>query len=236
MIVLNCFKIYYMPVFVYIKRVSLFAVENDYEMIKFSLSLTAVTQALFSLLKVDFFGVSNLLLLLVLANVLIDAHFGIKKSLLKSNLNKALSESFPVNSIERRHYARKSDALKFKPKKLQYTFFKCITLLLYLFFAKNLLEVQDGESTLAQVIGFASGIVIKAPIAIFWYYDFKSIGDNTAFIYSKKAPIFVIIEKMFEPRLKTFFEAQSSHGEVELVSQEIESESEEEFKEINYDR
>ncbi len=180
--------------------------QHDYEVAKVSLVFAGLSQTAYSIWSVDFLGVSNLLLFLVFANVLLDAHFGVQKSILISQKELKVAMKFPDNSPDRRMFIRKSERNKFQAKKLYYTFFKCASLAFYLYFAKNLLEVQDGTGTLAEIIGFASGVVTKAPIAIFWYYDFKSIGNNTAYIYGKKAPIFVIVEKMFDPRLKAFFD------------------------------
>ena len=195
-----------MPIYTYLKRVTELAISNDFETTKISLIITATAQFISTIFSINFFGVSNFVLLLVMLTVLIDAHFGIKKSLFESEKFLNESKKHGLESMQRKRLLRKSEIRKFQPKKLQYTFFKCITLLGYLFFVKNIMELEDGEGTLAEIIGFASGVVIKAPIAIFWYYDFKSIGENTTVVYGKKAPIFRIVEKMFEPRLKVFFE------------------------------
>jgi hypothetical protein len=76
-------------------------------------------------------------------------------------------------------------------------------LLGYLYFAKTLLTA-DADNALGQILGFTSGLILKAPVAIFWYYDFKSIGENAAYLYGKKAPIFTIVESIFELRIKKF--------------------------------
>jgi len=45
----------------------------------------------------------------------------------------------------------------------------------------------------------------KIPVAFFWYYEFKSFGENSTFVYGKKAPIFNIVEMMFEPKISKLF-------------------------------
>ena len=69
--------------------------------------------------------------------------------------------------------------------------------LYYLFFIKNLIQA-DVEGELGSILGFTSGVMLKVPVAIFWYYDFKSIGENSTYIYGKKAPIFTIVESIVE--------------------------------------
>ena len=167
--------------------------------------MSAAYQLFLDLFKIDAFGVPNFLLFLVISTVLIDARFGIKKSVKQSKESYIKSLSFEEGSPEKKKLLKISKLQEFDPKKLQFTFFKCLTLLGYLYFAKHILEVTDKESTLSEIIGFTSGVVTKAPLAIFWYYDFKSIGENAAYLYGKKAPIFTIVEKLFEPKLNEFF-------------------------------
>ncbi len=68
----------------------------------------------------------------------------------------------------------------------------------YLYFAKTLLS--DGEGYL----DLTAAILTKTPIAIFWYYEFKSIGESSEYIYKKKASIFSIVENIFELRFAQF--------------------------------
>ena len=181
------------------------AIDNEYDLAFRTISFTTMYQLMLGLFQIDVFGVPNFLLFLVIATVLIDARYGVLKSVKQSKEFYIKSLSFQETDPEKKMYLKKSDLQKFDPKKLQFTFFKCLTLMGYLYFAKNILEVQDSETTLAEIIGFASGVVTKAPLAIFWYYDFKSIGDNAAYLHGKKAPIFKIVEKIFEPRINSFF-------------------------------
>lgn len=201
----NCFQTYYDPAFIYIKNVYLLAISNNYEALKLSFIMSYLTQIVNYVFKIDIFGVSSFLLMLVITTVLIDAYYGILKSIKKSKENYALALEQEQDSYEQKRYFKISEMQKFSPKKLQFTFFKCATLLGYLYVAKNLLESEVGGGTISEIIGFASGIATKAPLAIFWYYDFKSIGENSEFVFGKKAPIFIIVEKMFEPKINVLF-------------------------------
>jgi hypothetical protein len=70
----------------------------------------------------------------------------------------------------------------------------------YLYFARTLLD-DDGEGYL----DLTAAILTKTPIAIFWYHEFKSIGENSTYIYKKKASIFTIVEGIFELRFAQYF-------------------------------
>lgn len=201
---MTCFEIYFQPVYIYIKRSVDLAVDNNYALSITSATLVGVLQSIELIFNVNFFGVSNWLLLLVLGTVLLDAWYGIKKS--KKQSKEALREAkgLDVNTPEYRKLMRVHELKKFKPQKLQFTFFKCVTLLGYLYFAKTLLS-SDANNFLGEALGFTSGLLLRAPLAIFWYYDFKSIGDNAAYIHGKKAPIFTIVESIFEFRITKFF-------------------------------
>ena len=204
----NCFQIYFRPIYLYIKKVSLIAQDNDYALTISSVFVTGLFQLIEEVLQINFFGVPNLILILVIGTVIIDAHYGIKASVKKSEelYNEAKQTS---DEIKKRRLKRKAKLLEFDPKKLQYTGFKCLTLLGYLFFAKNILASDSDEGPLVMVLSITTEIIIKAPVAIFWYYDFKSIGDNSEYNYKKKAPIFIIVEKIFEPKISNFFKNDS---------------------------
>lgn len=201
----NCFSIYFSPIYIYIKKVFELAFQNDAEIGVRAISFMTVYQLICEIIKIDFFGVPNFLLFLVILTVLIDASFGISKSIKQSKEYSLEASLITEDSPEKRMLLKKVEIHKFDPKKLQFTFFKCLTLLGYLYFAKHILSVENNETSLSSIIGFASDVVTKAPLAIFWYYDFKSIGDNSAYLYGKKAPIFNIIEKIFEPKINNFF-------------------------------
>jgi hypothetical protein len=201
----NCFQIYFQPIYLYVKKILNLAFDNDSTVLMTTATAATTIQILQDFLNINYFGVSNLTLLLVMCTILIDAYYGVKKSLKESYEAKKSHDEILEDTPEKRAFYKIYLLKKFKPGKLQYTFFKALTLLGYLFFVKNIL-IEDSEGDLmTAIIGFSSTIVLKAPIIIFWYYDFKSIGENTEYIYEKKAPIFVIVEKIFEPKLSSFF-------------------------------
>ncbi|SFU48880.1 hypothetical protein SAMN05216480_10525 [Pustulibacterium marinum] len=199
----TCFEIYFNPVYIYVRNTLLFAADNNFKTTKTSLVASTLLEAGQYVLGIDLFGVSMPLIAWVLITVGFDAWYGIKKS--KKQALEAYSNAmkFPKDSPEHRKEMRVYKLKKYDPKKLQFTFFKCFTLLAYLAFAKVLLSEGNG------ILDFTLQVLTKAPIAIFWYKDFKSIGDNTAYIYKKKAPIFTIVESIFEPRIKKFYGGSS---------------------------
>ncbi|MAX50551.1 MAG: hypothetical protein CMH22_01050 [Methylophaga sp.] len=202
----NCFQIYYQPVYIYIKRSYELAVDNGYALTYFAAITSAIGETIKRIFDIQIFGVSNLLLLFVIGTVLIDAFYGVQKSVKQSKEAYVIAQRYDQGTPERRKWLKVHELKKFKPQKLQFTFFKCCTLLFYLFMVKNLLA-SESDDALGQILGFTSAVVLKAPLIIFWYYDFKSIGDNSAYVYGKKAPIFTIVEKIFEPKISKFFKS-----------------------------
>jgi hypothetical protein len=167
-------------------------------------ALTGVVELVGELLNINFFGIPNLLLFLVILNVLVDAYFGVRRSIKESKEALVRSYELDPSSPEYRKEIKIYNLKKFKTTKLQFTFFKCVTLLGYLFFIKHLITI-DSTGFLGGAIGFTSELLLKAPVAIFWYHDFKSIGDNTEHIFGKKAPIFTIVENILEFRINKFY-------------------------------
>lgn len=207
MMMQTCFQIYFSPIYVYVKRSFSLAFSNDGALIFSSLSLSVFSELINEFFEINYFGVSNGLLVWVIATILIDAFFGIKKSI-KESRQMLEQAKIATDAAEIRMLNRKAGLKKFNPLKLQFTFFKVLTLIAYLFFAKHILVSDENGGLLTMAIGIASGVIIKAPLAIFWYYDFKSIGDNLEYLLKKKPPIFKIIEKIFEPKISTFFKNQ----------------------------
>ena len=64
--------------------------------------------------------------------------------------------------------------------------------------------VNDSGTWEIKALFLTSEILIRVPIALFWYHEFKSIGENSAYIFEKKAYIFTIVGYIFEPRIKKF--------------------------------
>lgn len=200
----TCFNIYFNPIYIYIKKSINLAFENDNNLFYFSVSIATIIEFLNEIFKINFFGVSNWLIIIIISTILIDAYFGIKKSLKESLIAKKKSELLE-DGPEKRKQIKIQKLKEFKISKLQFTFFKILTLLGYLYVVKNILSHDDNETVLSEILGFSTAVLLKVPLTIFWYYDFKSIGNNIEFLLDKKPPIFLIIEKIFEPKIKNFF-------------------------------
>lgn len=203
MIKTTCLELYFNPIYLYIKRSFELAIDNNFAVTIMSGFIISILKIIECFFEIRFFGVPNLLLFLVILTVLIDAYWGIKKS--KRIAKEALlnSRNLEPGTLKHKKELRVYELKKFRPEKLQFTFFKCLTLLGYLFFAKTLLN-SDEDGMLADVIGFTSAVILKIPLAIFWYYDFKSIGNNAAYVHGKKASIFKIVESIFEIKLSKY--------------------------------
>lgn len=200
----TCLQMYYQPIYLYIKKAISLAFNNDSTLLLSASAFSIGTEILQDFFNVNYFGVNNLTLLLVIGTILLDANYGIKKSIKESKIALKNYNSIVDDTPEKRALYKAYELKKFNPLKLQYTFFKALTLLGYLFFVKSLINSNIEGDVMLELIGFGSVIVLKAPIIIFWYYDFKSIGENTEFLYGKKAPIFSIVESIFEFRISNF--------------------------------
>ena len=88
---MNCFAIYFNPIYIYIKKAFELAFENQYVVTMTAVFVSGTMEVLLEFFDVNWFGVPNILLLLVLINVFVDAGFGITKSLKQSK--EALIES-----------------------------------------------------------------------------------------------------------------------------------------------
>lgn len=201
----SCFSIYFKPVTDYMKGAVDLAFDNASFVWLTALGISFSMECLTYFFGLDFFGVSNQILLLVVVTIFIDAYYGVKKSLSIAKSAEFKLLKIKENTSEKRMLMKVVKMKRFSTDKLQFTFFKCLTLFAYLYFAKIILEVDDDMSVLGQVIGFSTAVVIKVPLAIFWYKDFKSIGENMEYLFKKKLPIFPIVESIFELKFKQFF-------------------------------
>lgn len=197
----TCFQLYFQPVYAYIKGAFELAADNNFALAISSTTLVGLLHVLEEVFKIEIFGIPNVLLFCVIFTILTDAYFGTKRSLKEARVARDNAAACDPLSPDFRRWQKVAELKKFKPEKLQFTFFKCLTLLAYLFFAKTLL-LADQDGAFSDLFGFASSLILKAPLAIFWYYDFKSIGNNAAYLHGKKAPIFTIVERIFELKLK----------------------------------
>jgi len=211
----TCFATYFKPIYIYIKKVNELVSANDFDLYFKSISLATIHQSIMTFYAKEYFGVSNFILLIVISTVFVDAYYGVKKSVKKSNENYRQAKKLKEDDPNKSKFLRLAKGYEFSAKKLQFTFFKCLTLIGYLFCANNIMEFQDNDTTISEIMGFASGVAVKAPIMFFWYYDFKSIGRNIQFVYGKKPPIFTIVESIFEPRLTAFIKKQKEEEFIE---------------------
>lgn len=191
----------------WIKAVYYLAVENHFAVSIMSIVITGGIAFGEIIISNNIFGISNLVLLLVIATVFLNTGYGIAKSIKSSKMLFAEAQKYEYQTTKHQCYLRKSNKMKFDIKKLNFVFFKCLSLMGYLYFAKAIItDGVDGSSpVLIQALDLSTEILTKVPVAIFWYYEFKSIGENSAELYGKKAPIFKIVEGIFEPRIFKFF-------------------------------
>jgi hypothetical protein len=78
---LNCFQLYFQPVYLYVKRVFCLATDNNYNLTITSTTFAGVSQILEHFFAIDLFGIPNALLLLVMMTILVDAYYGVRKSI-----------------------------------------------------------------------------------------------------------------------------------------------------------
>ena len=188
----------------WIKGVFHLATSNEYSpMFTSSIAVLGVTAT--DLMVTDYtFGTTRMVIFLVLCTVLLNTVYGISKSLKQQKIFFAKALRHPFDSKEYLIFYNRSQRYKFDIRRLNFVFFKCFTFLGYLYFAQNLLE-GDGS-----FLDFTTELAVKIPVAFFWYYEFKSFGDNSSVVYGKKAYIFTIVEMIFEPKISNFFGNKTS--------------------------
>lgn len=184
----------------WIKGIIQLATSNDYSPL-FASAFTVLGVTAADLMVTDeTFGTTRMVIFLVIVTVLLNTIYGIKKSLMQQKILFARALKYPFNSKEYNIFHKRSLKYKFNIQKLNFVFFKCFTFLGYLYFAQKLLE---GDATF---LDFSAEILAKVPLAFFWYYEFKSFGENSTIVYGgKKASIFTIVEGIFEPKISRLF-------------------------------
>ena len=183
----------------WIKGVFSLAISNDYSPV-FMSSMTVLGITATDLMVTDqTFGTTRMVIFLVLCTVLLNTAYGISKSLKQQKELFAKALNHPFKSKEYQSFYHRSQKYKFDIRRLNFVFFKCFTFLGYLYFAQKLLE-GDGS-----FLDFSAEALSKVPVAFFWYYEFKSFGENSTVVYGKKARIFTIVEMMFEPKISKLF-------------------------------
>jgi len=183
----------------WIKGIFNLAISNDYSPL-FTSSMTVLGITAADLVITDnTFGTTPIVILLVLFTVLLNTGYGVSRSLMQQKALFAKALKYPFNSREYIAFYQRSLKYKFDIRRLNFVFFKCFTFLGYLYFAQKLLE-GDGS-----FLDFSADALAKVPIAFFWYYEFKSFGENSTVVYGKKASIFNIVEMIFEPKISKLF-------------------------------
>jgi len=183
------------------------AADNGYAVSIASILLTAGLSFQQFMITESLFGTTYFVLLLVLGTVLINTGYGIKKNVMKSRIFFAHAQQHEHNTRKHKHYIKKWEAHKYDYRRLFFVFFKFTSFMGYLLIAKALMSegtIGEEGGVVIQALEFSTEVLIRVPIAIFWYYEFKSIGENTEYIYGQKASIYKIVEFIFEPRILKF--------------------------------
>lgn len=150
------------------------------------------------MLDLNYFGVSNLLMLFVLLTILGNTIFGILKSKKQSRIALLKAEELK-SGPEYRLQVKLAKRYEFDINKLLFVVFKVFTFLSYLKIAQTFLEEGDG------FLDWTSAILIQTPLALMWYKEWKSIGENSEFLMEKKAGIFEVTEFIFEVKFFSQF-------------------------------
>ena len=200
-----CAYKYYRFIFEYLGDILKTLENTQYRIGYISAFYIGIIQWLKTQMQVEWFGVSYLLLGFVVFTILVDTTFGIISSNKKAKkyYNEAIKHD--KNSFEYKLNRKKCKAKRFSSKKLMNTFFKILTLLAYLFFATELTKTEVDVEWVNEAFDIGIGALIKAPVAILWYHEFKSIGKHIEYIYGVKPNTFNIIQRIFEPKINKFF-------------------------------
>lgn len=141
-----------------------------------------------------------------MVTVLLNAVSGVAKSRVYAKKYRLKSLEYPEGSPDQVKFLLKARLRAFSAKQLNYVFFKSFAFLFYLVFIKLLFEEPDGWVESAFIV------IMKAPLFLFWYSEYKSIGDNTEVIFGKKAPIFKILEDILEWRFENLYKNPNKNG------------------------
>jgi hypothetical protein len=155
----------------------------------------------------NIFGTSSLMLIMVMGTVFVNTITGTIKSIKQQKKYFAIAQKHEYDTKDYNLNLRKSQRFKYDSRRMYFVFFKCLSFLFYLAMIKIL--TSDGIDTDSEwqieALNLTAETLIRVPIAIFWYHEFKSIGDNSEFLLGKKALPFKIAEYIFEPRILKMF-------------------------------
>lgn len=191
----------------WIKGIYHLVVGNQFQVGITSFFITGTLTVSDILFQESIFGTTYFVLLLVLGTVLCNTGTGIKKSLMKSQEYFQEAQKYQITSFSYRLNIRQYKSHQFDIQRLSFVFFKFFSFMAYLLVAKQLTSENVGDSAGVEMkaLYLTTEILIRVPIAFFWYYEFKSIGENSTYIFNKKASIFTIVENIFEPRILKIF-------------------------------
>src|SRR5690606_17974266 len=114
----TCFQIYYNDIYLYVKRAYLLASDNYYLLTFTTFIYTGGIKILKEAWEVDYFGVDNLLILIVLLTTLIDARFGVKRSVKRSREAYLEAQQYKKNSPIYKKLMKEHELRKFSPTRL----------------------------------------------------------------------------------------------------------------------
>ena len=192
----KCFVAYFSPLLIYVKNLLTISF-HDLAAVG-SLLITGAVAGISYLLDLNYFGVSNLLVLYVLITIGGNTGTGIWKSLKKCKEAK-LKAAKLVPGPEYRLQMKLVNRYSLDLNKLLFVFFKVFTFLAYLNFASTFLNEGEG------FLDWTSAVAIQTPLGIFWYKEWKSIGDNLQYTLGKKPGIFEVTEWIFEVKFFSQF-------------------------------
>ena len=187
------------------------AKKNNYSVTVCSALVIGTGTSLDLYLPSELFGTTYFVLALVGTTVFANTIFGIWKSNLKAQKFRVVMDRYGLESVEYRLNYRRYKNHVFDFKKTYFVFFKMLAFLSYLLVVKALTNDQVGEdgSWEIKALFLTTEVLIRVPIALFWYNEFKSIGENSEYIFQKKAHIFTIVGWIFEPRIAKFVGKQN---------------------------
>ena len=176
-------------------------IENSNSLIVSAFIFGILNNILNSHFGIDYFGIHISILVFIFFTIFVNAVYGIKKSLKRSKEYKKLSE-IAQNSNDKRRYKKISQRKKFKWDQLEFVFFKCFMVMMYLFMANFFVErIALNENPILKFIDVTAEALIIVPIFVFWYKEFKSIGENAEYYYERKLKFFDVLENIVELKI-----------------------------------
>ncbi len=182
------------------------ATENNYSVSVSSVFVIGTGTSVDLFLPNPLFGTTYFVLILVGLTVFANTLFGIWKSTLKADKFRVVRDRCKIGTAEYRLNHRRWNNHKFEFKKTYFVFFKMFAFFSYLLVVKALTNDRVGNSDDWEIkaLFLTTEVLIRVPIALFWYNEFKSIGENSEYVFQKKAHIFTIVGWIFEPRIAKF--------------------------------